>query len=156
MRCIFCDCLDTKVIDTRSATEGFSVRRRRECPKCTARFTTFESVEVELPQVIKRDLRREPFDHAKLRGGLVRALEKRPISVLDIDKMMDRITQKMRQCGEREIPTQRLGEWVMDELRTLDEVAYVRFASVYLSFQDLNAFRVEIERLEKERRSYKN
>ncbi len=151
MYCIFCQHPDTKVIDTRISTEGLSVRRRRECPKCSARFTTFESVEIELPQVIKRDLRREPFDASKLKSGLVRALEKRPISVTQIDKIMDSIIQKMRQSGEKEIATQQLGRWMLDQLRVLDEVAYVRFASVYLSFQDVNAFRMEIERLEKQR-----
>lgn len=151
MYCIFCQYPDTKVIDTRISTEGLSVRRRRECPKCSARFTTFESVEIELPQVIKRDLRREPFDARKLKSGLVRALEKRPISVTQIDKIMDSIIQKMRQSGEKEITTQQLGRWMLDQLRVLDEVAYVRFASVYLSFQDVNAFRMEIERLEKQR-----
>jgi transcriptional repressor NrdR len=151
MYCIFCQHPDTKVIATRVATEGLSVRRRRECPKCNARFTTFESVEIDLPQVIKRDLRREPFDASKIKSGLVRALEKRPVSVIQIDKIMDIIIQKMRQSGEKEITTRQLGTWMLDQLRGLDEVAYVRFASVYLSFQDLNAFRMEIERLEKQR-----
>ncbi len=150
MFCPFCrSSADTRVVDSRPAAEGYSVRRRRECPQCQARFTTFETVEVALPVVVKRDGRREPFDLTKLQNGLSRALEKRPIPTVAVDKALNDILQRVREVTEREINASMLGEWVMTVLRDLDQVAYVRFASVYLSFQDLNAFRQEIARLEK-------
>ncbi|HEY9199565.1 MAG TPA: transcriptional regulator NrdR [Gammaproteobacteria bacterium] len=150
MYCPFCGAEDTKVIDSRLTGEGAQVRRRRECLSCGERFTTFEVAELVMPRIVKRDGTRDPFNESKLRGGIVRALEKRPVSTERIEDAISRIQQRMRASGEREIPSGQLGEWVMDELRKLDQVAYVRFASVYRSFQDVNAFREEIERLEKE------
>lgn len=146
MHCPFCGTPDTRVIDSRLSAEGDKVRRRRECPGCNARFTTYELAELVIPPVVKRDNRREPFLEEKLRAGLLRALEKRPISVERIEAAILRI--KNRASSERELSSQQIGEWVMDELRNLDQVAYVRFASVYRSFQDVNAFREEIERLQ--------
>ena len=146
MHCPFCGTPDTRVIDSRLSAEGDKVRRRRECPGCNARFTTYELAELVIPPVVKRDNRREPFLEEKLRAGLLRALEKRPVSVERIEAAILRI--KNRASSERELSSQQIGEWVMDELRDLDQVAYVRFASVYRSFQDVNAFREEIERLQ--------
>jgi len=148
MRCPFCGTEDTKVIDSRLASEGHSVRRRRECVKCAERFTTFETAELALPAIVKSDGRREPFDENKLRTGMLRALEKRPVAAERVEESMTRLIHRLRASGEREIRSRVLGEWVMEELRSLDEVAYVRFASVYRSFQDVNAFREEIERLQ--------
>lgn len=150
MHCPFCSAEDTKVIDSRLAGEGMQVRRRRECLSCGERFTTFEVAELVMPRIVKRDGTRDPFNESKLRGGIVRALEKRPVPTERIEDAITHIQQRMRASGEREIPSRQLGEWVMDELRKVDQVAYVRFASVYRSFQDVNAFREEIERLEKE------
>jgi len=150
MYCPFCGAEDTKVIDSRLTGEGAQVRRRRECLSCNERFTTFEVAELVMPRIVKRDGTRDPFNEAKLRRGIVRALEKRPVATERIEDAINRIQQRMRASGEREIAARQLGEWVMDELRKLDQVAYVRFASVYRSFQDVNAFREEIERLEKE------
>ncbi|MBI5461624.1 MAG: transcriptional regulator NrdR [Gammaproteobacteria bacterium] len=150
MYCPFCGAEDTKVIDSRLTGEGAQVRRRRECLSCGERFTTFEVAELVMPRIVKRDGTRDPFNEAKLRRGIVRALEKRPVATERIEDAINHIQQRMRASGEREIPSGQLGEWVMDELRKLDQVAYVRFASVYRSFQDVNAFREEIERLEKE------
>ncbi len=148
MRCPFCGAEDTKVVDSRLASEGNQVRRRRECLACSERFTTFESAELSVPRIIKRDGSRASFDEDKLRGGMMRALEKRPVASDQIEAAVQRIKQRLRASGERELQSRVLGEWVMDELRALDEVAYVRFASVYRSFQDVRAFREEIERLE--------
>lgn len=148
MHCPFCDAEDTKVIDSRLANEGAEVRRRRECLTCSERFTTFESAELVMPKIVKNDGRREPFNEDKLRAGVVRALEKRPVSLEDIESSMARIKKRLRSTGDREVSAGTLGQWVMDELRDLDHVAYVRFASVYRSFEDVNAFREEIERLE--------
>ncbi len=148
MRCPFCGAEDTKVVDSRLASEGSQVRRRRECLACSERFTTFESAELSVPRIIKRDGSRASFDEDKLRGGMMRALEKRPVASDQIEAAVQRIKQRLRASGERELQSRVLGEWVMDELRALDEVAYVRFASVYRSFQDMRAFREEIERLE--------
>jgi transcriptional repressor NrdR len=148
MHCPFCEHEETKVIDSRLASEGSQVRRRRECMKCSERFTTFESAELVMPKVVKRDGSRIPFDETKLRGGFDRALEKRPVNTEAVEAAVARIMHKMRALGEREVKSRQVGEWVMEELRELDQVAYVRFASVYRSFQDVNAFREEIERLE--------
>lgn len=148
MHCPFCSAPDTKVIDSRLSPEGDRVRRRRECPQCSARFTTYEVAELTLPRVTKQDDRREAFNQDKLRAGMLRALEKRPVSTAALEAAIQRIEQRARAGGERELPSRQLGEWVMEELRQLDEVAYVRFASVYRSFQDVNAFREEIERLQ--------
>ena len=150
MRCPFCYAEETRVIDSRLADEGDAVRRRRECLACQERFTTFEHAELRLPQIIKSDGRREPFNEGKLRGGLRRALEKRPVDAEQIDAIVAFVRRSLLASGEREIPSREIGEWIMDQLRRLDKVAYVRFASVYRSFQDLNAFREEVERLEGE------
>lgn len=149
MHCPFCKAQDTKVIDSRLVAEGEQVRRRRECLNCGERFTTYEGAELVLPRIVKQNGNREPFDERKLRAGLQRALEKRPVSVEDIEAAIVRIKQTLRATGERELDSRRVGEVVMDELRELDQVAYVRFASVYRSFQDLSEFRSEIDRLEK-------
>lgn len=126
------------------------MRRRRECEACGERFTTFERAELRLPQIIKSDGRREPFSEAKLRAGLSRALEKRPVDTASVDEVVAHIQRELRASGEREIPSRQIGEWVMHELKQLDPVAYVRFASVYRSFQDLNAFSEELQRLQNE------
>lgn len=148
MHCPFCDAEDTKVIDSRLANQGFEVRRRRECLTCNERFTTFETAELVMPKLVKNDGRREPFIEDKLRAGIVRALEKRPVSSEAIESAVGHIKKRLRSTGDREVAAQTVGHWVMDELRDLDHVAYVRFASVYRSFEDMNAFREEIERLE--------
>ena len=148
MHCPFCGADDTKVIDSRLVADGAQVRRRRECGSCGERFTTFETAELVMPRVIKSDGKREPFDDMKLRAGLMRALEKRPVSLEALDAAVTRITHKLRATGEREVPARVVGELVMAELRQLDTVAYVRFASVYRSFQDISDFRAEVDRLE--------
>ena len=150
MHCPFCAHEETKVIDSRLAAEGQQVRRRRECLQCGERFTTFESAELVMPRVVKSDDTREPFDEAKLRSGMLKALEKRPVASEAIDGAVNHVCHKLRTLGEREVPARLIGELVMDELHQLDEVAYVRFASVYRSFQDIAEFRNEIERLEAE------
>src|SRR3990167_11151320 len=124
MRCPFCNATDTRVIDSRLAADGGQVRRRRECIECDERFTTFETPELTLPRIIKRDGRRNPFDEEKLRAGLMRALEKRPVSTDQVEKAVAHLIHRLRASGEREISSQLLGEWVMEELRGLDEVAY--------------------------------
>ncbi|EGV28281.1 Transcriptional repressor nrdR [Thiorhodococcus drewsii AZ1] len=149
MRCPFCGAQDTKVVDSRLSGEGDQVRRRRKCSVCNERFTTYESAELNLPRIVKRDGSRVPFDGRKLRSGMMRALEKRPVSTEQIDTAMARIQRRLMSSGEREIPSLGVGEMVMDELRQLDQVAYVRFASVYRHFEDVAAFREEIERLER-------
>jgi len=148
MHCPYCSTEETKVIDSRLVGEGAQVRRRRECITCSERFTTYETIELLLPRVIKRDGTHGAFDQDKLRAGIVKALEKRPVSVEEIDAAVQHIIHNLRSCGEREVKSQYIGELVMDELRGLDEVAYVRFASVYRSFQDVNAFHEEIQRLQ--------
>ncbi|MFT7266950.1 MAG: transcriptional repressor NrdR [Porticoccus sp.] len=148
MYCPFCSAEDTKVIDSRLVAEGDQVRRRRECLSCRERFTTYELAELVMPRVIKSDDTREPFDEEKLRAGLLRALEKRPVSIDQIEDAISHVQHKLRATGEREITSRMVGERVMTELRGLDEVAYVRFASVYRSFQDLREFRDELDRLE--------
>ncbi|WP_423823493.1 transcriptional regulator NrdR [Salinisphaera sp. SPP-AMP-43] len=148
MRCPFCDERATRVVDSRLAAEGSQVRRRRECPNCQARFTTFETAELLLPRIVKNDGTPEPFDADKLRRGITRALYKRPVGPDAVDTAISHIQQRLRSDPERDVPSRRLGEWVMDELRELDQVAYVRFASVYRRFEDVQAFREEIERLE--------
>jgi len=150
MYCPFCGKQETKVIDSRLASEGAQVRRRRECLDCGERFTTFESPELVMPRIIKSNGAREPFDDDKLVAGMMRALEKRPVESDRVDAAISRLQHRMRASGEREIPSRQVGEWVVNELRELDQVAFVRFASVYRSFEDVNAFREEIERLEKQ------
>ena len=148
MRCPFCGAEDSKVVDSRLSSEGDAIRRRRMCQECNERFTTYETAELSLPRLIKRDATREAFDENKLRAGIMRALEKRPVSTDAIDHSVKTITRRLSATGEREVQSRLVGDWVMDALRELDEVAYVRFASVYRSFQDVNAFREEIERME--------
>ena len=149
MHCPFCNHEETKVIDSRLAGEGQQVRRRRECLDCNERFTTFEGAEVVMPRVVKNDDRREPFDEQKMRASMHRALEKRPVSSDDFEKVIFRLVHKLQTLGEREIPSLMVGDLVMDELKNLDEVAYVRFASVYRRFQDITEFQEEIKRLKK-------
>lgn len=147
MHCPFCGAIDTKVIDSRLVSEGDHVRRRRECITCEERFTTYETAELVMPKIIKQDGVREPFNDEKLTAGLNKALEKRPVGVDKVEEAVSRIKAKLRSTGEREIDSRVVGEEVMQELRNLDEVAFVRFASVYRSFKDLNEFREEIDRL---------
>jgi transcriptional repressor NrdR len=150
MHCPFCAADDTKVIDSRLVAEGDQVRRRRECLSCKERFTTYEVAELVMPRVIKQDGKREPFDENKLRAGFLRALEKRPVSTEDIEAVINQIKHALRATGEREVKSRVLGELVMDNLKQLDQVAYVRFASVYRKFQDIAEFRDAIELLEAE------
>ena len=149
MYCPFCADKETKVIDSRLVGEGNAVRRRRECQACGERFTTFETAELVMPRVIKTNGSRQPFDEEKLRSGLLKALEKRPVDLDRIEATIGRIMHRLRATGEREVQTRDVGQAVMDELRDLDDVAYVRFASVYRSFQDVNEFRREIEAMDK-------
>jgi len=148
LHCPFCNNDETKVIDSRLAGEGWQVRRRRECQQCGERYTTFETAELVMPHVIKRDDSREPFDQAKLRSGILRALEKRPVKSEDIEKSIERLTHLLQTMGEREVSGRLIGDMVMEELRKLDQVAYVRYASVYRSFQDITEFQREIEKLQ--------
>jgi transcriptional repressor NrdR len=147
VHCPFCGADDTKVIDSRLVAEGDSVRRRRECQACDERFTTFETAELVMPRIVKRDGKREPFDEDKLRAGLAKALEKRPVSLEEMEAALNRIMHRLRSTGERELPSLRVGEEVMSELRDIDGVAYVRFASVYRDFQDVSEFQEEIRKL---------
>ena len=145
MRCPYCSSVDNKVVDSRMGKEGESIRRRRECLKCEGRFTTYERVEEMLPQVIKKDSRREPFDRLKILSGLKKACEKRPISMEMLEKAVDEIEKVLQEKGLKEIPSTVVGEEVMDRLHKLNEVAYVRFASVYRSFKDINEFMSELK-----------
>lgn len=149
MHCPFCYQSETKVIDSRLMREGNQIRRRRECEHCEERFTTYETAELTLPRVIKRDGRRVPFIEHKLRTGIMRALEKRPVNTEQVETVITRLVRRAVTSGEREIPSAQIGEWVMEELHQLDQVAYVRFASVYRCFQDLNEFQQEITKLTK-------
>ncbi|MEH6518691.1 MAG: transcriptional regulator NrdR [Halioglobus sp.] len=150
MHCPFCAADDTKVIDSRLVAGGDQVRRRRECMTCKERYTTYEVAELVMPRVIKQNGSREPFNEEKLRAGFLRALEKRPVSIEDIEAVINQIKHALRATGEREIKSLVLGELVMENLKQLDQVAYVRFASVYRSFEDIAEFRQAIERLEAE------
>ena len=149
MFCPFCNADDTKVVDSRLVADGGQVRRRRECLHCGERFTTFELAELVMPRVIKTDGSRQPFDEEKLRAGLQRALEKRPVPSEQIEISISQIKHFLQVTGEREVPSRIIGEEVMRQLRELDEVAYVRFASVYRSFQDISEFQAELNRLSK-------
>ena len=149
MHCPFCSADDTKVIDSRLVAEGDAVRRRRECQACGERYTTFETAELVMPRIIKRDGTRAPFDEEKLKFGITKALEKRPVSVDDVENAINHIKHRLRETGERELPSLRVGEEVMHELRNLDPVAYVRFASVYRDFQDVSEFAAEIQKLKR-------
>ena len=140
MRCPFCGHHDTQVVETRDSDEGDSTRRRRKCHGCDKRFTTYERAEIDLPAIVKRDGRRIDYDRAKLKGSMLIALRKRPVSAEALEGALESIEAKLRQCGEKEVNSTQLGEWVMRELRKLDKVAYVRFASVYRSFDDVSEF----------------
>jgi len=150
MHCPFCQHDDTRVIDSRETEDGTAIRRRRECPQCSERFNTFETAEIRLPAVIKSDDRREPFDERKLRTSFERSLQKRPVSAEQVDGAVRAVLHAVRMTGDRELPSLKVGEFVMHELKALDQVAYVRFASVYRRFEDVHAFREEIERLERD------
>ena len=150
MRCPFCSFEDTRVIDSRVADEGDQVRRRRECMECRERFTTYEAAEFNYPRIIKSDGRREQFTDDKLRSGILRALEKRPVAMEKVEIAISRLKHKLRSLGEREVKSRKVGDWVMEELKSVDQVGYLRFASVYQSFADVKAFLEEIERLEDE------
>ena len=149
MHCPFCAHHDTRVIDSRLLGEGDQIRRRRECMECKARFTTYETAELVMPRIVKRDGTRVPFDENKLRASMGFAIRKRPISAEQVEAAITHICARLRATGERELPSSAVGEAVMEELRKLDDVAFVRFASVYRNFKDINEFRQEVERLEK-------
>ncbi len=151
MHCPYCSYSDTKVIDSRLISEGLQTRRRRECPECGERFTTFESAELLMPKVIKqKNNTREPFNEQKLREGLYRSLEKRPVGDEEIEKLIEDIKKDIRASGEREVPSRLIGEAVMKNLRKIDEVAFIRFASVYRRFEDITEFSEEVEKLTKD------
>jgi len=145
VKCPFCSCIDTRVVDSRLGKEGNSIRRRRECSDCDRRFTTYERIEDTLPLIIKKDGRREPFERNKIIGGMQRACEKRPVSIAAIEKIVDQMEMEFQESPEREIPASKIGEKVMFALHNLDEVAYVRFASVYRQFKDINEFMQELK-----------
>jgi transcriptional repressor NrdR len=147
MKCPFCSFPDSKVVDSRPDKEGTTIRRRRECESCGKRFTTHERVEEMLPLVLKKDGRREPFDRGKIIAGIQKACEKRPVSIEIIERLADRLETRLQESGEREVPTKTIGEWVMNDLHEIDQVAYVRFASVYRSFKDINEFMAELQDL---------
>jgi len=144
MKCPFCGYEDTRVVDSRLGKEGNNIRRRRECVQCERRFTTYERVEETLPLVVKKDGRREAFDRQKIIAGMQRACEKRPVPIATIEEVVDRIEQSLQECGEKEVPSSLVGESIMQSLQSLDEVAYVRFASVYRQFRDINEFMAEL------------
>ncbi len=151
MFCPFCSTEETKVIDSRLVSDGHQVRRRRECISCHERFTTFELAELVMPRIIKRSGSREPFNEEKMRTGLLRALEKRPVSTEQIELSINRLKSELRATGEREVSSELLGNLIMEQLKHLDKVAYVRFASVYRSFEDIREFGEEIARLGSEK-----
>ena len=151
MKCPFCSHLESKVIDSRLGGGGDVTRRRRECEKCARRFTTYERVEDVLPLVVKKDMRREPFDRQKLLGGIRKACDKRAIGHERLEELVDSIEREMIESGEREISAEQLGEKVMVRLRDIDEVAYVRFASVYRSFRDIAEFQEELDRMKSDK-----
>lgn len=150
MHCPFCQASDTRVIDSRLKGEGYQIRRRRECGECGARFNTFETPEVKLPNVVKSDGTREPFDADKLRSGILRALQKRPVETEEVEEAISRILRALRSLDVSEVDSRAIGEHVMGELRRLDQVAYVRFASVYRRFEDVQAFQELVEQLKRE------
>lgn len=147
MKCPFCSFPDSKVVDSRPDKGGAAIRRRRECESCGKRFTTHERVEEPLPLVLKKDGRREPFDRMKIVSGIQKACEKRQVSRETIDRLVDRLEGRLQEWGEKEVPSTTIGEWVMSEIHEIDEVAYVRFASVYRSFKDVNEFMSELQDL---------
>ena len=150
MRCPFCKKADSRVIDSRSAEDGNTIRRRRECTGCGKRFTTYEKIETSPIMVVKKDMRREPFNASKMKEGLIHACQKRPISMKDIDNIVEKVEKQVYAAGEDEISSRRIGEAVMAELKQLDEVAYVRFASVYRQFTDVSSFMDELNQLVRE------
>ena len=152
MRCLFCGHLESKVIDSRSTEEGTTIRRRRECLECGKRFTTYEKIETIPMIVIKKDGIRETFDREKVLNGILRACEKRPVTLSDIEKLIDDIESKLYNMLEREVTSEKIGEMVMERLQALDDIAYVRFASVYRQFDDVTTFMQEIEKLTKKKR----
>lgn len=147
MRCMFCNHTDSKVVDSRPTEDGWAIRRRRECVGCGKRFTTYEKIENPVILVIKKDGRREPFDIEKVKKGIIKACEKRPVAMKDIDNLVTAIEKKVYNSLEQEVSSESLGEMVMDGLKELDQVAYVRFASVYRQFKDINTFRDELNKL---------
>ena len=149
MHCPFCQHEDTRVIDSRVSEDGSTIRRRRECEACNERFNTFETAEIKLPSLVKTDGRREAFDEGKLRTGFERALQKRPVSGEQVDVAVRNVIHALRMTGEREVASRRIGEFVMDELKKLDQVAYVRFASVYRRFEDIGAFMEALKTLQR-------
>lgn len=153
MRCQYCGCLDSRVIDSRPTEEGSSIRRRRECLRCGRRFTTYEKIEMSPVMIIKKDLSREPFNPDKIKKGLLLACQKRPVSMKEIDGVVVKVEKLVHSAGEEEFSSRRIGEAVMEELKNLDEVAYVRFASVYRQFTDVSSFMDELNKLVKESRS---
>lgn len=153
MRCQYCGCLDSRVIDSRPTEEGSSIRRRRECLRCGRRFTTYEKIEMSPVMIIKKDLSREPFNPDKIKKGLLLACQKRPVSMKEIDGVVEKVEKLVHSAGEEEFSSRRIGEAVMEELKTLDEVAYVRFASVYRQFTDVSSFMDELNKLVMESRS---
>lgn len=152
MRCPFCNHEDTQVVETRSSDEGDVIRRRRRCPQCDKRFTTYERAEIDFPVIVKKDGRRTEYDPTKLRGSMVVALRKRPVSATALDTAVANIEASLLHSGEREIDSARLGEWVMRELKRLDKVAYIRFASVYRSFDDVSEFMAAVKETSRRRR----
>ena len=150
MHCPFCSSAGTRVVDSRLLGDGDQIRRRRECQSCRARFTTYETAELSLPRVVKSNGRRESFSDEKLGTGILKALEKRAVPLVEVENVVNKVKRLIRESGEREIESELIGERVMEELRALDQVAYIRFASVYRSFEDVQAFLEEIERLENE------
>jgi transcriptional repressor NrdR len=147
MKCPYCGHADTKVIDSRMGKEGNNIRRRRECMECERRFTTYERVEEILPLVVKKDGRRQPFERLKVIAGIQRACEKRPVSIATIEGIVDELERQLQESGEREVDSSRIGKAVMDALHDIDEVAYVRFASVYRQFKDINEFMAELKEI---------
>jgi len=147
MKCPFCGHPDSKVVDSRPDKGGAAIRRRRECESCAKRFTTHERVEEMLPLICKKDGRREPFDRLKVVAGIKKACEKRPVSIEEIERMADRLEARLQESSEREVAASQVGEWIMKELHDIDEVAYVRFASVYRSFKDISEFMDELQEL---------
>ncbi len=152
MRCMYCGCLDSKVIDSRSADEGRTIRRRRECIQCGKRFTTYEVIEDTPVLVIKNNGNRQPYDPQKVKKAIIKACTKRPISMIKIDAIVDDITKKVYNTMDQEITSSAIGEYVMEDLKNLDDVAYVRFASVYRAFKDISSFQDEIERMKRDKK----
>ncbi len=153
MKCPFCGYLEDKVIDSRATKDGLLIRRRRECLECQSRFTTYERIEEVLPQVVKKDGRREPFNRLKILQGLTRACEKRPVSANTLEEIVEAVEKKFQDIGRKEVPSSMVGEEVMARLKSMDEVAYVRFASVYRSFKDISEFMNELKHLLEKKRA---